>query len=397
MRNDRPLHRREFLTACGSAAVGLSLPSAAPARQAATGDAASKQLVADLEQETSDLMRAAEVPGVSIALIKDGDVFWRRGFGIRDVRSKQAVDVETVFEAASTSKPVFAYAVMKLREKGVLDLDTPLTRYTPDRPLEGEPRLDRITARHVLSHTSGLPNWRSKQKPLAIAFTPGEQWQYSGEGFSYLQSVVSRLTGSRVNQSDCGTFEAGLKVCAMEPSIDQYMQTSVLRPFGMTSSGYLWSQSMEAQVAWGHDPKGQPLKSSRKPNGAAVARYGMAGGLCTTPTDYARFLVEIVNPRPADTFRLTPASLAEMLRPAVKATPQTAWSLGWEISQTAGGDVIRHAGGNPGYSCFVAASVARKAGYVIMTNSEDAGFFGVIVKLIAGTALPRLIGGALQP
>jgi CubicO group peptidase (beta-lactamase class C family) len=391
------LHRREFLQATGLAAIGASLPSAARASQSPAVDVASKQLVTDLEQETSDLMRKAEVPGVSIALVKDGAVFWRRGFGVRDLRSQQAVDTETLFEAASTSKPVFAYVVMKLREKGVLDLDAPLTRYTPERFLDDDPRVDRITARHVLSHTSGFQNWRSKKEPLAIAFTPGEKWKYSGEAFSYLQSVVSRLTGSQVNQSDCGTFEAGLKVCAVEPSIDRFMQTNLLAPFDMTSSGYLWTPSMEARVAWGHDPKRQPLKSSRKPNGAAAARYGMAGGLCTTPTDYARFLAEIVDPRPADTYRLTPASLAEMLRPVVKATPQTSWALGWEISHTEAGDVIRHAGGNPGYSCFVAASVARKAGYVIMTNSEEVGFFGVIAKLIAGNALPRLIGTALQP
>ena len=186
-------------------------------------------------------MKEAQVPGVSVALVKDGALFWRRGFGVRDIRTKEPVDVNSVFEAASTSKPVFAYAVMKLRERGVIDLDTPLSRYTPDRPLEGDARLELITARHVLSHTSGLPNWRSKQEPLSIRFTPGERWNYSGEGYSYLQSVVSRLTGSRVDPAQCGTFEAGLKVCAMEPSLDQYMQANVLRPFGMASSGFLWT------------------------------------------------------------------------------------------------------------------------------------------------------------
>jgi CubicO group peptidase (beta-lactamase class C family) len=73
------------------------------------------------------------------------------------------------------SKPVFAYAVMKLCEKGVMDLDTPLTNYTPERFLEGDPRLDLITARRVLSHTTGFPNWRSEKTPLAIQFTPGER------------------------------------------------------------------------------------------------------------------------------------------------------------------------------------------------------------------------------
>ena len=125
----------------------------------------------------------------------------------------------------------------------------------------------------------------------------------SGEAYSYLQAVVTRLSGGRVNANDCGRFEMGVQVCAMEPSIDDFMQRNLLRPFGMASSGYFWTPSMEANIAWGHDPKGQPLKASRKPNGPAVARYAMAGGLSTTPTDYAKFLSEILAPRPSDAFR----------------------------------------------------------------------------------------------
>ena len=83
-------------------------------------------------------MEKAKVPGLSIAIIKDAKLFWHRGFGVKDNASKEPVDNDTVFEAASTSKPVFAYAVMKLCERGIMNLDTPLTRYTPERFLEGD-------------------------------------------------------------------------------------------------------------------------------------------------------------------------------------------------------------------------------------------------------------------
>jgi CubicO group peptidase (beta-lactamase class C family) len=86
-----------------------------------------------LEKQIPELMEQAVVPGFSIALIADAKLVWRRGFGVKNSVSKEPVDNDTVFEAASTSKPVFAYAVTKLCEKGVLDLDTPLTHYTPDR------------------------------------------------------------------------------------------------------------------------------------------------------------------------------------------------------------------------------------------------------------------------
>ncbi len=174
------------------------------------------------------------VPGLSIALVRDARVVWRRGFGVADRASGKPVDTGTVFAAQSTSKPVFAYTVLKLCEKGVLDLDSPLTKYTPERVLAGDARLDLITARHVLSHTSGFQNWRSGTEPLEIHFAPGERWLYSGEGYSYLQSVVTHLTG-RVTVNACGNYEAGVRVCATD--IDEYMKANLLVPFAACRRG----------------------------------------------------------------------------------------------------------------------------------------------------------------
>ena len=384
--------RREFLCEGGRAALGLSLSPTALRFQAVD----SRSVIAALEKQIPELMTRARVPGLSIALVKDGALLWRRGFGVKDVRSNATVDDDTVFEAASTTKPVFAYAVIKLCEKGVMNLDTPLTKYTPERILAGDARLDLITARHVLSHASGLPNWRSKQQPMGISFAPGQGWRYSGEGYSYLQAVVSRLTGGRVDPGSCARYEAGAEFCATDPPIDEYLQRNLFVPFGMTSSGLTWSPRIEANMAWGHDPKGQPLKGSRKPVGPAIARYGAAGGMATTPTDYARFLIEIVDPKPADAFRLTRASLEEMLRPQVERSPDSSWALGWERRHTPTGDVIAHGGGHPGYSCFVAASPQRKSGYVIMTNSEETGYLEVIAALVAGDPLTQLLGASLK-
>jgi len=278
----------------------------------------------------------------------------------------------------------------------VMDLDTPLTKYTSRRYLEGDPRLDLITARHVLSHTSGFPNFRTVSEPLRIDFTPGEKWSYSGEGYSYLQAVVSDLTGGRVNPAECARFEAGLEVCAVEPSIDSYMKANVLAPFGMTSSGYFWNDAIELHMAHGHLPDGKRAVVNRKPAGPSVARYGMVGGLCTTPSDYAKFLIELIDPKPADRFRLNAKSRAEMLRPQIRSTPWSHWALGWQVDHTDTGDVIRHGGGNPGYSCIVVASIEHKTGYVIMTNAEDIGFYNVIAKLIGASPLADLLGNRLH-
>ena len=396
-----PIGRREFVAKAGRA-LGLSalpLASCSGARSrlpTSHQDRSADALIADLEKRIPPLMRDGNVPGVSVAIIRNAKLFWRRGFGVKDIATNEPVDNDTVFEAASTSKPVFAYAVMKLCERGVMDLDTPLTKYTSGRYLEGDPRLDLITARHVLSHTSGFQNFRTLAEPLRIHFTPGEKWLYSGEAYSYLQSVVTELAGGRVNPSDCGRFEAGLEVCAIEPSIDVYMKTNLLLPFGMTSSGYFWNDWIERHMARGYLPDGKRSEANRKPSGPSVARYGMVGGLCTTPTDYARFLIELIDPKPSDRFRLNERSRAEMLRPQIRSSPWSHWALGWEVEHTETGDVIKHGGGNPGYACIVVASIEQKTGYVIMTNAEDIGYFNVIAKLIGTDPLASLLGNRLH-
>ena len=334
-------------------------------------------------------MTAASVPGLSLVLVRDSKVIWSRGFGVADVRTKTSVDADTVFEAGSMSKPVFAYVVLKLAEKGILDLDTPLTSYTTERFLSGDTRLSRITARHVLSHTAGFQNWRSKDVPLHIQFEPGTQYLYSGEGYSYLQSVVTALVGRR-DASVCERFENDVEACATD--FDAFMRGSILMPFAMTSSGYLVRDTQRPRLAAPHDEKGRRLDRPES-TAPAVARYGAAGALKTTPTDYAKFLIEVIDPRPDDMFRLKPATLAEMLRPRIKLPPETqppaSYALGWMVWHLDTGDVINHGGDNPGFKAFAAASVARKSGFVLMTNG-DAGL-QVLNKLVLDDAISEFL------
>src|SRR5260370_24464565 len=178
------MRRSELLRESGGAVLGSALlPLVASSQENESKDGTSwKTLITDLEKQIPKLLVENFVPGLAIVLIKNGEVSWRRGFGVKDSAAEKPVDDDIMFEAASMGKPVFAYAVMKLCERGLLDLDTPLTKYTPERYLEGESRLDLITARQVLSHTSGFQNWRSEKEPLKIHFTPGEKFLYSDEG-----------------------------------------------------------------------------------------------------------------------------------------------------------------------------------------------------------------------
>jgi hypothetical protein len=114
----------------------------------------------------------------------------------------------------------------------------------------------------------------------------------------------------------------------------------------------------------------KPMKE-RKPSAPTLARYRAAGRLHTTPTEYAKFLIEAIDPKPSDTFRINSKSLKEMVRPQVKITDSSSWALGWQIQHTKNGDLIQHGGKNPGYQCFISASVERRSGVVIMTNGHN--------------------------
>ena len=113
-----------------------------------------------LEETVARLLREGEVPGAAVAVVRGGRVEWHKGFGVKNAETKEPVDGSTVFEAASLSKPVFAYAVLKLVDQGKLDLDAPLSKHLPTPYVEGDERLNLVTARMVLSHRTGFPNWR---------------------------------------------------------------------------------------------------------------------------------------------------------------------------------------------------------------------------------------------
>jgi CubicO group peptidase (beta-lactamase class C family) len=252
-------------SALGAGAIVLaSVTAAAIAREAPApaqkpnARAGRDEIGAALDRLVPELLKAGDVPGLSLAIVRDGRIELQRAYGVKDAASGTPVDADTVFEAASLSKPVFAYAVLKLVDAGKLDLDAPLSKYLPGDYVE-DPRQSAITARRVLSHTSGFPNWRPPGQPLKIHFAPGERFSYSGEGFVYLQKAVERLTGQ---------------------TLDAVMKRLVFEPLHMASSSYLWEDRYERRKATRHDAAGRrPLRRRRRRS----ARLAYDAG------DYARF------------------------------------------------------------------------------------------------------------
>ena len=368
------MDRRTFLIEGTFATLSLSslvLPASAHATQAPSRprDAFLDSLTASWEAGIPKWLQESKMPGVSIALIRDGRLAWRRAFGVKDTGTNEPVDVNSIFAACSDTKPVFAYGVMKLAEKGVINLDTPLVKYTKRR-VSGDPRVELITARHVLSHTTGFPNWRQTPE-LPIQFTPGSQYQYSGEGFSYLQSVVLDLTGQ---------------------SFERFMLDNILKPLGMTASFITWDMNSVRTIAKPHDQDGKRIagKYVTPPSGAeaaeGIARYGAAAMLMTTASDFATFLLEFLAPKPANNFRLNEASRREMLRPQVK-TRFGAEGLAWNLEAHEGvPQLFAHSGSDAGYYCFAAASLERRSGLMVMLNGDAYAPF--LMKLLANPSDP---------
>jgi len=306
------------------------------------------------------------VTGLSLAVVRDGRVLYVRSFGVKDASTGAAVDDDTVFEAASLSKPVFAYAVLKLVDAGVIDLDAPMTKYLPGDYVEDSTLLRQVTPRKVLSHTGGFPNWRPQGQPLKIHFTPGERFSYSGEGFVYLQKAVEQATGQ---------------------TLVAVMKRLVFSPLAMTSSDYTWEDRYEGRKARGHDAVGSPRPIGRP--ALAVS----AASLHTTALDYARFLIAAL-----DCVGLQKKTWAEMLRPQIhvdegcqncisgkptgRISTQIGWGLGWGIEETEDGTAIWHWGDNgSGFHCYVVGYPRQRLGVVVFTNSL--GGHGIIPEIVS--------------
>lgn len=308
-----------------------------------------------LEKLISRLMSEGDVPGLSIALIRDGKIFWHKDFGVKNIETKEPVDESAVFEAASLSKPVFAYAVLKLVDDRKLDLDTPLVKYLSEPYLKTDERANLITARMVLSHTTGFPNEASPQSPLKIYFQPGEHFSYSGEGFLYLQKVVERITNL---------------------PLDEFMKRAVFESFGMTSSSYVWQEKYEKLKANGHTPFSGAVSPVRKPTVAKA--YAT---LHTTVLDYAKFVAALKGSG------LKKETMRQMLKPQIavnencvnclgsvpsKLSDSVFWGLGWGLERTANGEAFWHWGDNSNeFHNFVIAYPKTKTAVIIFTDSGN--------------------------
>jgi CubicO group peptidase (beta-lactamase class C family) len=329
-------------------------------------DVDNQKIIEQLERHIPGLMEKAEIPGMSIAVIKDGKIIWSDGFGIKNTRTGEPVTKDTIFEAASFTKPFFAYMAMQMVERGELDLDKPLHEYMPREDLvkkyirhpwnyEGFNRewFQRITARLVLSHSSGLPHGEPR-RPLPILFEPGSRYKYSADGYQYLQYVIEHLTGE---------------------SLKDLMVKAALEPLGMKHSSMVWQDRYETQAAVGHDVFSETNGRFRKRRRAVAA-----ASLYTTAEDYARFVVAMLND-----VGLKKETIAQMLTPEIDVEEGVFWGLGFGLEKNPNGKAFWQWGDYGIFRNYVVAYKEKKIGVVYLTNSFNGLSIGdEVVKLAIG-------------
>jgi CubicO group peptidase (beta-lactamase class C family) len=285
-------------------------------------------------------MDSTGVPGLSIAIINDEKIIYHRSFGLTNLETQMPVSNTTLFEAASLSKPLFAYFVMKMIEKGVLELDQPiypsLAGIIPPEAIDSASLVyyKMLTPRMILCHATGIPNW-AEGKPIHIAFRPGTGFSYSGEAYQHLGAALGTM------------LEVGWK-----SGLDAVFQKEVAEPLHLGHSFFTWNEYIEQHKATGHH--------GTKPTDALVHgdAFGPGYSLHTEAADYALFLIEMMQGK-----HLDKALLAEMLKEQNKFAPdnallehgQTGWGLGFARRPTAHGLRYMHTGNNhdfQSYACF---------------------------------------------
>ncbi|MFT3822562.1 MAG: serine hydrolase [Chitinophagaceae bacterium] len=313
-----------------------------------------KKIITRLKNDIPSLLQKSDVPGLSIALIRNGELVWAGAFGTANADTKKPVTVNTVFEAASLSKPVFAYAVLKLVDEGKLNLDTPLNKYLGNNyDVVNDDRINLITARHVLSHTSGFPNWRNDDgtTTLTIHFKPGEKFSYSGEGMVYLSKVVEKITGMR---------------------FENFMQAYALKPLGMTSSSYIWRNRYDTLKAYRHDMLGKLSGRNQPESGRedTLNDHGnAAASMTTTAGDYAKFVIALLKGT-----GLKKQTWQQLFTPQIRVTekyPPVAWGLGIGLETMPEGTYCWHWGDNGDSKAYITASLQSKNAVVYFADGHN--------------------------
>jgi CubicO group peptidase (beta-lactamase class C family) len=335
---------------------------------------------APIKRSLVEAMRALHVPGVSIAVIRHGQIEWARGFGTTRANGGGPVTADTLFQAGSVSKPVAAMAVLRMVQDGQLRLDENVNAMLTSWKLPENAFTARtpVTVRALLSHTAGiglhgfagypgdadvptLPQILdgiapANSAPIRVDAPVGQRFSYSGGGYVIVQQMMADATHM--------------------PFAD-LMQKTVLQPIGMQRSSYRQplNPALVSNTAWPYDGAGQPVAG-----GPHTYPEMAAAGLWTTANDLARFVIELERTWQGKSSRVLSTDSARMMLTPVKDDR----GLGLEVGGSGTDRYFYHDGGNAGYRATVVGYPASGDGVVVLTNGDQGDELGQeIVRSVA--------------
>lgn len=319
----------------------------------------------------AERMQHYKVPGVSVAYFENGKIAWTCTYGLADVASKKPVTTETLFQAASTSKPVSALAMLHLVQDGKLTLDEDVnTRLRAWKVPENEfTKEQKVTLRRIVSHSAGLtvhgfPGYASDETvpstvqilngekpanndPIRVDTVPGTLWRYSGGGYVVMQLLLTEITAK---------------------SFPQLMHDLVLAPAGMTHSTYEQPlpQGLRASAATPYLGSGEAVKG-----GPHTYPEMAPAGLWTTPSDLARLAIEVQNEYAGKSTRILSQEMMRQMLTRQKGD----WGLGFGLGNDGSKLHFGHGGANEGFRCSLQAYAESGQGFAIMSNSDSGDIF----------------------
>jgi CubicO group peptidase (beta-lactamase class C family) len=364
--------------------------------------AASSQTIpggAAIDAEVGKIMSRTKANGMAMAVVDGGKVGYVRAYGVRNAR-REPLTTDTVMYGASITKTVFAYTVMQLVDQGKLRLDTPLRdyldkplptygphpvfpdKYGPYKDLAGDPRWEKITARMVLTHSTGFSNFWfiEPDQKLRIHFEPGERYSYSGEGFILLQFAIENGKKAQGLGLDVGDLTKG-----------------IFTRFGMPRTSLVWREDFASNLADGWNDKGQPQEHD------ARSKVRAAGSMDTTISDLAKFVAAL-----ARGDGLSAASRAEMTKPQLHIKTAHQFPIFGQDLPAARQRMDLHAGlgvivfngpqgrgffkgGHDGQTANTMVCVERRQRCVVILSNDvrsEAGFAELVRFILGDTGVP---------
>lgn len=331
----------------------------------------------DKKFNLEERMKYHNVPGVSIAIVDEGEVKFAKGYGVANTNTNSRVDENTLFQAGSISKPIAALAALKLAQEGIVDLDEDVNTYLKGWkiPENTFTTTEKVTLRRLLTHTAnmtvhGFPGYKQKDtfptdiqvlngegntSKIFVDGIPGSIWRYSGGGYTVMEKVVEDMTGQ---------------------SLEAYLAKHILAPIGMNNSTYQQPINAEkhTNISAAYDREGKIIEGlwNNYPEQAAA-------GLWTTPKDLAKYCIEIQEILKGKSGVLSKETVEKML-----TKDKNNWGLGPSLRWEKDSLIFSHGGKNAGFTNQMLAFANRGDAVIIMTNGDNGGkLMGEIMRAVS--------------